>query len=433
MPVPYPVIVVPGITGSELRDIYDVGPQTVFALLSKSFARVALHPDNLKYERIEPARVVPDKLIGMAYRELIEELRHDLKNKEDQPVPVYPFAYDWRQPLHDTENLLEEFIDEVIGRTKLLPHYVKAGYRDNPKVNLVGHSMGGLIVAGYIQRHGQNAGVGKVVTLGSPFRGSLEAPLKVTTGLAELGTGSVGSRERESARVTPALYHLLPSFDSAVNADPGIPDDLYNADAWQPNIVDTIAEYIRLYGLEKKDRQGKARALFECMLQEARTHRDRLESLRLSNAGLDEKDWLCIVGVDEETRVSLRVKKVRKKPEFDLKSADRKNLWKDQDPASRILTGDATVPYLGARCSFIPVEQIVCVRDNDFGYWELGDRSVEGLTGLHAVLPKMNLIHRLIVSHFTETKRHGTWGRPAPDIPGGVTWDPPIRGLKKKD
>jgi len=360
MPVPYPVIVVPGITGSELRDIYDVGPQTVFALLSKSFARVALHPDNLKYERIEPARVVPDKLIGMAYRELIEELRHDLKNKEDQPV-------------------------------------------------------------------------GKVVTLGSPFRGSLEAPLKVTTGLAELGTGSVGSRERESARVTPALYHLLPSFDSAVNADPGIPDDLYNADAWQPNIVDTIAEYIRLYGLEKKDRQGKARALFECMLQEARTHRDRLESLRLSNAGLDEKDWLCIVGVDEETRVSLRVKKVRKKPEFDLKSADRKNLWKDQDPASRILTGDATVPYLGARCSFIPVEQIVCVRDNDFGYWELGDRSVEGLTGLHAVLPKMNLIHRLIVSHFTETKRHGTWGRPAPDIPGGVTWDPPIRGLKKKD
>ncbi|MBW1995377.1 MAG: hypothetical protein JRI77_13160, partial [Deltaproteobacteria bacterium] len=49
------------------------------------------------------------------------------------------------------------------------------------------------------------------------------------------------------------------------------------------------------------------------------------------------------------------------------------------------------------------------------------------------LLPKMNLIHRLIVSHFTGRTRRGTWGRPAPDLPQGVMWDPPISGLEQKE
>ena len=432
MALPNPVIVVPGITGSELRDVYDLDPRTVFALLSKSYESIALHPDNLKYERIEPTRVVPDKLIGLAYRELIEELRHDLRQKQDEPVPVYPFAYDWRQRLNITENLLRQFIEEVIERTKLLPHYAKAGYPNDPKVNLVGHSMGGLIVAGYMESQGRNGRVGKVATLGSPFRGSLEAPVKVATGLADLGTGSVSSREREAARVTPALYHLLPSFDSAIHTDVSDFKNLYKVKAWQPGVIQTIAEYIRLYGLKKTERTAQAEKLLGDMLGEAEAHRNRLEGFDLPNVGLKKKDWLCIVGVDEKTRVSMRIKKVGNKPWFELSSTDQKNMWEDKDPANRVLTGDGTVPYQGAKCNFIPVEQVVCVLDNDFGTWELQDRTMEGLVSLHALLPKMNLIQRLIVSHFTGKKRPGTWGRSAPDLPADKAWDPPIPGLKPK-
>ncbi|MBW1695938.1 MAG: alpha/beta fold hydrolase [Deltaproteobacteria bacterium] len=433
MALPDPVIVIPGITASELRDTYKLDPETVFELFGKLYERIALHPDNLRYERIEPARVMPDKLLGIPYRELIEEIRYNLRPSEKEPVPVYPFAYDWRQPLKDTETVLECFINEVIERTKLLPHYHKSGYAEDPKVNLIGHSMGGLIIAGYLQRQNRSARVGKVVSLGSPFRGSLEAAVKMVTGTADLGTGPSSSREREAARLTPALYHLLPSFESAVQAVQGLSNDLYDVTAWQPSVLDTIAQYVRFYGLKKTGVKAQARAIFDSILKEAKEHRNRLESFRLEEAGLDENDWLCIVGVGEETRIRLQIDRVRGKPEFKLRSVDRQNFWNSNEPEKRIYTGDGTVAYPGARCNFIPTAKIICVLDDDFGYWEIGDRLIEGQSGLHGLLPKMNLIHRLIVSHFTGRTRRGTWGRPAPDLPQGVMWDPPISGLEQKE
>ncbi len=435
-----PVIVVAGMTASNLRDEYATEPEPVWSLLRKSYDRVALHPDNLQYERDEPARVAADRVFDIPSDEFIRELRHDLTRREDEPTPVYPFCYDWRQPLERSEASLAAFVDEVIERTKLMPHYNTESkvegrkvepYVKDPKVDLVGHSMGGVIIAGFLQHAGSSARVGKVATLGSPFRGSLEAPLKVTTGLSSLGTRP-SSREREFARLTPALYHLLPSFEGAVTADAGLPDTLFNAQAWQPSIIDTLAEYIRLHGLRKTNRKARARQLFEMILGQARDHRRRIESFTLRQAGLQDDDWLCIVGVGEVTRVRMRIKKVRGKPEFDLTSRDRVNLLDDDDPALRVQTGDGTVPYKGARCGFVPTEKIVCVRDDDFGYWEVGDRLLEGAAGLHGLLPKMNLIHRLVVSHFTGKRRKGVWGRRPPDLPPDRQWRPPIERLEEK-
>src|SRR5438477_9153764 len=102
--MPNPVIVVPGIIANYLRDDYPLPPETVWEVLegSKQYERVSLHPDNRRYEAIEPARVGPGQLYEVAYRELIEELRHNLTLRPDQPVPVFPFSYDWRQPLTAT-------------------------------------------------------------------------------------------------------------------------------------------------------------------------------------------------------------------------------------------------------------------------------------------------------------------------------------------
>ena len=115
MAVQNPVIVIPGITASRLRDEYPIEPERVWGALpfQKKWDRVALHPDNLRYERDEPARVTPDQLFGVAYGELIEELRFNLSPKADKLTPVFPFGYDWRRRL-------EDFIGEVIERTKLL-------------------------------------------------------------------------------------------------------------------------------------------------------------------------------------------------------------------------------------------------------------------------------------------------------------------------
>src|SRR5262245_23251902 len=100
-PPPDPVIVIPGSTAPCLRDRYPVSPELIWAVLTKNYERAVLHPDDpaLRYELREPARVTPGQVYEVAYKELIEELRFNLTPRADQPVPVYPFGYDWRQPL----------------------------------------------------------------------------------------------------------------------------------------------------------------------------------------------------------------------------------------------------------------------------------------------------------------------------------------------
>lgn len=428
MPLPNPVIVIPGITGNYLRDEYALPPEIVWSVLTAGYERASLHPDNPRYEAIEPARVMPDQLFEIAYRELIEELRHNLRESETRPVPVYPFAYDWRQDMDRTEEQLADFIDEVIERTRLLRHYNDDGYAARAKVNLVGHSMGGLLIAGVLKRRGAEARIGKVATLATPFRGSFEAVIKILTGTAGLGTTPPSSREREAARMTPALYQLFPSFPGGLQVPPGLEPSIFNPAIWQPSVVETIREYVFKYGLNPAAAAVQAPQIFATLLQRARDHRLRIENLDLAQAGLSTTDWLCVVGVDSETRVRLRVTMQNGAPAFDLASRDRENGWKNDDPARQALTGDGTVPFDGARPGFLDLETLVCVAPDDFGYWELADRTLARTAGFHGILPNMNLLHRLIVIHFTgrPVKYGNVWGRRPP----GVTdWAPPIAGL----
>src|ERR1039458_5689672 len=137
---PSPVILVPGIKGSTLRDEYPTTPETVWSLaqaVMSAYDRITLHPYNAHYEAREP--------------------RHNLTMQPENPVPVFPFAYDWRQPLAAVQLQLEAFIEEVIARTSLLPHYNKDGFNTTTgKVSLIGHSMGGLIIAGHLAGEGWN-------------------------------------------------------------------------------------------------------------------------------------------------------------------------------------------------------------------------------------------------------------------------------------
>lgn len=452
--LPYPVIVVPGITATYLRDDYSLPPDFAWTVLTKKYDRIALHPDDLRYECIEPARMQADQLYEIAYRELIEELRHNLSPKADQPVPVYPFGYDWRQPLDVVEAKLKAFIDEVIDRTKLLRHYDADGYASDPRVNLIGHSMGGLIIAGCIESMTRDGTaekkIGKVASLASPFKGSFEAVVKIATGTANLGGDVPSSREREIARLTPALYHLFPSMTDAdsIKIEQGLTGtSLFDASLVQPSVLDTIAEFIRLNGLNKKDRVAQAQDLLSAMLDQARRHRERIEQLKLSDAGLTYKDWLCVVGVGSVTRVRLEISNDHGKPLYNLQSTDRMNEWKNiiaedgfnqQVEAKRRETGDGTVPFNGAIPGFLALENLVCVTPDDYGYWELQDKAVSSVTGFHGILPNMNMLHRLLTTHFqkgradrNQSKYDNIWGRPAPGVTK-QTWEPAIAGLTPK-
>ncbi len=336
-------------------------------MINKDYDRITLHPDDLRYEWREPARVRPNAVFSAAYEDLIDELRHNLTRKADEPVPVYPFPYDWRLPLEITVQQFAEFVQEVVDRTKLLRHYEQTGsnelpYSADPRVDLVGHSMGGLVIAGYLAAHRRDHLVGKVATLGTPFGGSYESPIKVLTGTASLGTLEPRSREREAARITPALYHLLPQFrirrdgqeEAAVIDGQGNEVDLFQAGNWQSGVLDTLAEFIRLYAVNparsQRARRTQATVLFQEMLDKAQQYLAPTRSANLlQNAGLSASSWLCIAGVDCDTRVRLCLHRGQKR--FILSSADRINEW--EEDKDRHLTGDGTVPLPGAIPTFL--------------------------------------------------------------------------------
>lgn len=452
--LPYPVIVVPGITATYLRDDYPLPPDFPWTVLTKKYERVCLHPDDLRYESSQPARVQPDQIYEVCYRELIEELRHNLSPKADMAVPVYPFGYDWRQPLETIEAQLEAFIEEVINRTRLLRHYSENGYDQDARVNLVGHSMGGLIIAGCIERMAKNetaqTKIGKIATLASPFKGSFEAVIKIATGTSNIGGDVPSSRERETARLTPSLYYLFPSIQNpnAITIAPDLPQtSLFDPALIQPSVLETISEFIRINGLNKRNRTEQAQNLITQMMDQALKHRSRIEKLALKSAGLEPEDWLCIVGVNCVTRVRLTISSDQGKPLYNLDSSDRMNQWSDsvapdqfdpQKEGQRRKTGDGTVPFEGAIPGFLALENLVCITPDDFGYWEVQDRATAAISGFHGILPNMDMIHRMLTTHFNRTRGDrnqqtyaNIWGRPAPGVPQ-KSWAPALAGLRCK-
>lgn len=431
-----PVIVIPGVTATHLEDFYPLPPEAIWGVMesSKLYERSQLHPSDTRYEATQPAHVQPGRIYEIAYRELVEELRYNLATERDKPVPVYPFAYDWRLPLARIEEELAEFVEGVIARTKLLRHYAHGDWIRTPKVNLVGHSMGGLIIAGYVERFG-GGNVDRVASLASPFRGSFEAMVKLATGTANLGGATPSSREREAARVTPSLYHLLPDYGSGVKATgDGIPRSTFAPAFFQRSILESIMDYADRFRLEarKEDRRAGGERLFAEMLAEAAAHRKRIAALDLAGAGLARDRWLCVAGADAKTRVRIEVSGAPGDTQFKLTSDDMMNKW-DGAGAARWKTGDGTVHLMGAMPGFLGVENVVCVTPDDFGYWEVQDRALARAAGFHGVLPNMNMTHRLLVRHFTgrSDARGNTWGRPAPGV-AAKDWEPAVRPLTAK-
>jgi len=422
-----PVIVIPGITASSLVDDYPLKADEIWTMVfNRKYERIALHPDDLRYEALEPARVRAGQLFPL-YDDLIRALRHELSARADKPTPVFAFPYDWRMDVQATAEKLGAFIDEAIARTKLLRHYADA---DDLQVDLVGHSMGGLVICEYLSQSGRRSSVGKIVTIGTPFLGSVEAIVKIATGMSLLTGPEPKEREREAARVTPALYQLFPSYPGATTGPTGTDVDVFDCENMQSSIVDSLTEFVRLYSVSTRseDRQDRAIEILEEMLQRARRHRRNVENLKLSDAGVRQSEWLAVVGVGEKTRVQLTIQKSRHGPWFVIDEDQFVNeLSADNRNSHR--TGDGTVPLAGALPPFLSSTRLVCVTEDDLGVLELRDRLLVDVGGFHGLLPRINVVQRLVTRHLQPAYRGRVWGR---RVPGSKSWKPPIDGLEER-
>jgi pimeloyl-ACP methyl ester carboxylesterase len=413
-----PVIVIPGITGTSLSDEYPLSAEPLWtAVLNKAYERIALHPDDLRYEAQEPARVARGQLLELVYGELVRALRHDLSAQADKPTPVFAFPYDWRQPVEETARQLGAFVDEVISRTRLLRHY-KDWPAKRQLVDLVGHSMGGLAIGEYLaqcQATNTPARVRKVATLGTPYRGSIEAVVKLVTGMASLGGEAPSERERESARSTPAVYQLVATFDGAVDAAQTV--DLLDAASWQTGVMESLAEYVRLHAVDppasKQGLRSRGRQILQQMLDRTRGLRQRAAALQLPAVGLAPEAWLTVVGVGADTRRAIGWEATDDGPRFKLQEA-------------KANAGDGTVPVEGATPPpFLARESVVTVTPGDLELFELKDKLVLKAAGFHAELPNMNLCQRLVLRHLRDDYRGVVWGGRLSGV-SKAAWSPAI-------
>lgn len=157
-------------------------------------------------------------------------------------------------------------------------------------------------------------------------------------------------------------------------------------------------------GLAGSNNAKQGEKLFSGLLKTAKVQRQRINRFKLEDAGLSKDRWLAVVVVDAETRVCLKIAKRNGKIDFVLDSADRKNEWGLSNNKNKRLTGNNTVPFKGAIPKFLSEANLVCVTPDDFGYFELIDKTLTKLAEFHGILPNMNMVHRLVVRFIKNAK-----------------------------
>ena len=123
---------------------------------------------------------------------------------------LFTFPYDWRYGVSGKFADGTSVADQLKGQIDYIINQTDAG-KVAGKVNVVAHSMGGLVLKKYVQEHPSDHHVGKVVFVGVPNLGSTKAYKVLMIGD---GFGITGLNDEEIKKIgqnMPAIYDLSPS------------------------------------------------------------------------------------------------------------------------------------------------------------------------------------------------------------------------------
>jgi pimeloyl-ACP methyl ester carboxylesterase len=330
-----PVIVIPGILGTEL--INSKTGETVWpSAFRTSQEGLPMTPDlAANHDDLVPGKIIETVKLGRllpevyVYRDLLEALRRyagyrdgDWNNPaaDGYQDTFYVFAYDWRQ---DNVANARELIRRVEGLKNKL-------HRPDLKFNVLAHSMGGLI-ARYAAMYGDAdlpagdgpiqptwpgaAHIGKIVMIGVPNEGSADAfstlveGYSITEGLRRR-VPLLNKLTAEDVVRTPSVFQLMPHREAVRFLDENLTAlevDLYDPEVWKRygwSVIYSSPDFRRRYagaaGADVTD--GKSEEMLEvylaATLKRARRFHQALDAVENSNSPVV---LLAIGGDCEET------------------------------------------------------------------------------------------------------------------------------------
>lgn len=200
-----PVIIVPGIMSSVLgnneNEKWPNIPSMSLSIEDLYLNDLALDQSGEDFNSVSAFSIIKNIGTHDFYNGLISNLTN-----------YYDFPYDWRLDIESSTLSLKEKIDKI--KTE----------KGVEKVDLIAHSMGGLLVKKYLKNYGGDS-IGKFVDIGTPHTGSPKS-FKILNygdnfGFEKFGLDVLNPhRVKVISQNMPSIYQLLPSqeyFDDSDN------------------------------------------------------------------------------------------------------------------------------------------------------------------------------------------------------------------------
>jgi pimeloyl-ACP methyl ester carboxylesterase len=253
-----PVIIIPGLSGSDLVNS-KTGEEVWFKArrAKDDDIRLPVSPvlsrnrDDLvtkdiirsvKLLKIVPETEIYERLVVSLQARGYREARWDTAKRGDHQDTFFVFPYDWRRDNVESARLLIRRIETLKRRLG----------RPNLKFNVIAHSMGGLI-SRYAAMYG-NADIAagepkptwagarhfeKIILVGTPNEGSVDALNSLLNGFSYIGGGLnlpfIQNLNRFDIFTIPSIYQLLPHEGSFLAYDENLKPlaiDIYDPEVW---------------------------------------------------------------------------------------------------------------------------------------------------------------------------------------------------------
>jgi pimeloyl-ACP methyl ester carboxylesterase len=217
-----PLVFVPGLLGSMLCRTGPAGEKTVVWGTVDALGQFPTLGVNATGDEVEPCGLIREvSFLGVfnqtVYGPFIDRLEAAGYREGET---LFIFDYDWRLSALDNAKLLADYVDASIPGTRA--------------VDIVGHSMGGLVARTYAVNEGGADRITRLVSAGTPWRGSVQVLQLLHDGLG-LANPLVGGLEnfRRTVISFPSTFELLPHYDGCCGDQQGSPTfDATSADAW---------------------------------------------------------------------------------------------------------------------------------------------------------------------------------------------------------